>query len=231
MKLLTTLLVLLAVLVALPFAVGVYAEGPTPTPDEVLEGYEDVFLDPPVGAQLPPLPTIPTRAEYEDGWTVPQWRSTPDEGDGGGEAADNNPHDCGEVQVMEIEYWTHSIPNDHGGGTAEGYAALYYGQFDFCSWWIRAVTGTRITYGGEGVDLCRVTGGSRRVYPPADAWWKDNQEVGNCTMDGARVVSDTKFVAPLIKWRVNGVHYVEDWNDDDEFWYEGGTTSLTKRVP
>ena len=229
MKLLTTLLVLLAVLVAIPFAASVHADEPILTPEEVPEGYEDVFLDMPAGVEIPTLPEIPTKEEYEAGWSLPE-RGSSEEDD----TLADNPHGCSEQEFLEITYWKKRVPSDHGGGQAEGYAALHYGYTgvdDVCVWWIRAVVGTRITHDGA-VDLCRVTrGASQRVYPLADPWWEDNEEVNGCTLDGARVESYTKFVVPGIKWRVNGVHYVENWNDDEEFWYAGGTTSLTKRVP
>ena len=136
---------------------------------------------------------------------------------------------------MSITYWTHLVPQDHGGGQAEGYAALHYGYTgvnETCFWWIRAVAGTRITHDGA-VDMCRLTrGSSNRMYPPADPWWVvEDQEVNDCDLDGVRAESHVKAVVPGIKWRVDGVHYAENWNDDDEFWYEGGTTTLKKRVP
>ena len=60
--------VLLSVLFALP----VQAEGPSTEPPVDNDG----FIELPAGFVPPPLPQIPTRAEYEAGWTTPQYINT-----------------------------------------------------------------------------------------------------------------------------------------------------------
>ena len=194
MKLLATILVLLAILIAIPFAAGAYADEPILTPEDVPDGYDDVFLEMPDGAQIPPLPAIPTKAEYDAGWTIPGAEFHI--GQLGRRHPSGQPSRVRRTAIHVDHLLDAPSPPGSRRGASEGYAALHYGYTgvnETCFWWIRAVAGTRITHDGA-VDMCRLTrGSSNRMYPPADPWWVvEDQEVNDCDLDGVRAESPRK---------------------------------------
>ena len=211
----------LSVLLALP----VQAEEPTTEPPVDADG----FLETPEGFVPPPLPPIPTRAEYEAGWKTPQHVPEQTEGADGDEAADH-PDPCAAFQELKLDYWTYTIPAEQGGGTAEGYAGLYWGKTSGCDRWIRPVAGSRVTYGGQ-VDMCDVTGRAKRSWPSSDDFfWNRRDEIEPCGLTPARVIERTRFVIPGHKYTVWGNHHFEN-GDGADFWQANGDTYLNHWVP
>ena len=211
------ILIVTAVVLGLIFATPVEAEEPPTNPPVG----EDGFIELPADFVPPPLPTIPTRAEYEAGWTTPQ--HTTEQASGDPQADDSG--GCAEEQELVLTYWTEAIPPEQGGGTAEGYAGFYAGRTSTCYNWIQPVAGSRVTYGGE-VDKCRVKGRSKRVWPSTDIiFWTKTDKNEPCGLEPARVISPPRGVVPGHRYGVWGSHRFENGNGAD-YWQIFGYTHL-----
>ncbi len=201
-------------LLAVLFAMPAHAEEPETAPPVDADG----FIELPSDFVPPPLPPIPTLAEYEAGWKTPQ-HTTPDDGD---TAADSG-GDCLEQQELTLTYWTKAIPSEQGGGTAEGYAGFYAGRTEECYNWIQPVTGTRVTYGGQ-IDNCWVKGRSKRVWPDSDRiFWTATDEIEPCGVTPARVISRARGAVPGHKYGVWGDHRFRN-GDGADLWQIFGDT-------
>ena len=210
----TILMLSLVVALTLFLAVPAFAEdSKTPIAGEI-----GVISDPDV---IPPIPPIPTRDQYTEGPTLQELAADRPLQEDGTLASDAY---CVPAQWLKLTYYTHPIPDSHGGGTAEGYSGFHYGRLDNCKLYVQPVANSRVTYGGE-IDTCEMEISVDRWKPilGTELYWEDEATRIPCNMNGARRTGPTDvFQYPVNKWDSRGYHYFED--QYPTFWYASGNT-------
>ena len=207
---LAIIMIVLGLILALTLTVPTHAEGPPEEQEPMPQ--PPVFLDP-EDFDIPPIPPIPTKDEY----VTPQRPNRASEDDVA-------QYECGYSSTLVLAYYTQSIPDDHGGGTAEGYSGFYYGTLASCHSFLQPVSASRVTYGGE-VEYCRMKVNAKRHPNDDDDFWRTRSSRSPCNLTGARKLGPMQVWVYLVPntWTIWGDHFFEDGEGAD-YWYAVGDT-------